>query len=279
MEELTKENYATNHDYVSFTRISKYLECEAAANANYKKEQTESMLVGSYVDAHFSGELPQFVEEHPEIINSRTGELKKDFKLADEIIQRIESDELFMYYMNGENQKIMTGDICGVPFKIKMDSYKEGEFIADLKVVKSFDKVWSDVFRSKVTFVENFNYDIELAIFQEIVRQNTGKVLPCYILAVTKQSPSDINIYQLNQGMLDNALNIVKNYLPRYQKIKDKKIAASRCEVCDYCRKTKKAKIYDVKYIGVNGDKLREDGFDCTDPIIKEENNALEKSC
>lgn len=279
MEELTKENYATNHDYVSFTRISKFLECEASANSEYKKEQTDSMLVGSYVDAHFSGELSQFIEEHPEIINSRTGELKKDFKLADEIIQRIESDELFMYYMNGESQKIMTGNICGVPFKIKMDSYKEGEFIADLKVVKSFDKVWSDVFRSKVTFVESFNYDIELAIFQEIVRQNTGKVLPCYILAVTKQSPSDINIYQLNQTMLDNALNIVKNYLPRYQKIKDKKIAASRCEVCEYCRKTKKAKIYDVKYIGVNGDKLREDGFDCADPIIKEENNALEKSC
>ena len=271
MEELTKENYATNHDYISFTRISKYLECEAAAHANHKTPKSESMLVGSYVDAYFSEELPAFIEEHPEIFNSRTGELKKDFQKADDIIKRIEADELFMYYLNGEKQKIMAGDICGVSFKIKMDSYKEGEFIADLKVVKSFDKVWSDVFRTKVTFVEAFNYDIELAIFQEIVRINTGKRLPCYILAVTKESPSDINIYQVNQEKLDNALNIVKNYLPRLQKIKDKKLAPTRCEVCDYCRLTKKAKIYDAKYIGVNGDKLREDGFECSDPIIEEE--------
>lgn len=267
---LNKENYATNHDFLSYSRISKFLKCEAAAAANFKTPKSPSLLVGLYIDSYFSNELEEFKLENPEIFNQRTGELKADFKEADEIIKRIESDEEFMYYLSGDKQKIMTGEIDGVPFKIKMDSYKENGFITDLKIMKDFNKVWSDSFGRYTSFVQAYDYDIELAIFQEIVYQNTGKKLPCIIASITKEKPSDIGLFQISQTDLDNALKVVKNNLPRIKKILNKEVAPYRCEKCVYCRMTKKAHLMDSEYIGLHGDKLRENGIECVDPINKE---------
>ena len=269
MEELTRENYRTNHDYLSFSTFSKYLECEAAAKAHYREPSTTAMLVGSYVDAYFSGELDQFREEHPEIYNTKTGELKKDFQQAETIIQRIESDEVFMKALSGEKQVIMTGEIEGVPFKIKMDSYIPGKSIIDLKVMKDFKKDWSDSFRSYTSFVEAYNYDIELAIFQEIVRQNTGKQLPCYLACITKEDPADIAILSFPQEKLDDAMRIVRNNLPRIKDIMEGKVAPHRCNTCAYCRMTKKAQVIPYNLVSYNGDQLREEGIECDDPIQK----------
>jgi hypothetical protein len=120
-----------------------------------------------------------------------------------------------------------------------------------------------------------YNYDIEMAIFQEIVFQNTGKRLPTYIAAITKENPSDIGIFEIPQNKIDDALNIVKHNLPRIKQILNGEVAPHRCETCEYCRKTKKARILDWEYVGYSGDRLREEGIECDDPILtkKEENN------
>ncbi|MBR3208852.1 MAG: PD-(D/E)XK nuclease-like domain-containing protein [Bacilli bacterium] len=267
-EILTKEDYINNHNYLSFTRFSKFLSCEAAAAVNYRPESTTSMLVGSYVDAYFSGEMDEFKEKNPSIFN-KNGTLKADFLQADEIIKRIESDETMMYYMSGEKQKIMTGVIGGRKFKAKMDSYKAGCFITDLKVMKDFQAVW--VGREKMNFVEAYNYDIELAIFQEIVFQNTGEKLPCYLCAITKEKPSDVAIFQIPQEKLDYALKLVLSHINRIGDILDGKVAPHRCETCEYCRLTKKARLFDYQFAGMSGDQLREEGFMADDPLLKKE--------
>lgn len=266
MEKLNKETYITNHDFMSFTRFSRFLSCEAAAAANFKSETTNAMLVSSFVDAHFSNEMEEFKNSHPEIFNSRTGELKNDFKQALSIINRLENDKVAMEFMSGEKQAIMTGEIYGVKFKIKMDSYKKGKFITDLKVMKDFQPVWTGY--GKVNFIEAYNYDIELAIFQEIVRQNTGETLPCYICGITKETPEDIAIFEIPQDSLDKAMEIVKNNIGRIEKILKGEIAPHRCEKCEYCRGTKKARVLTFDLAGLDGDHLRENGIESDDPII-----------
>lgn len=268
MTALTKENYRTNHEYMSYSRFCRFLECEASAAAHYHTPSTESQLIGSYVDAYFSNELDDFKAEHPEIFTAK-GELKAGFKKAEELIARIESDESMMYLLSGEKQAIMSGEICGVPFKIKMDSYIKDEMIVDLKVMKDFNRVWSDAFNGYVNFALAYNYDIELAIFQEIVYQNTGKRLKCVLVCITKENPSDIGAFEIPQEDLDKALKIVKNNLPRIKSILDGETAPNRCEKCAYCRETKKANIIDFNYIGFTGDQLREVGYDCTDKKLK----------
>ena len=265
---LSKEEYINNHDLLSFTRFSKFLKCEASAAVGYRTPTTTSMLVGSYVDAYISEEFEEFRNEHPEIFNSRTGELKADFKKAEEIINIIKVDETMQQFLQGEKQKIMTGEICGVPFKIKMDVYNEGNYISDLKIMANFNKVWSDVQNKYCNFIEAYDYDIELAIFQEIVRQNTGKLLPCFIVSVTKEEVPDKGVFQFPQEDLDEALRIVRNRLPRIKKILNGEIEPERCEKCEYCKLTKKVKILSTRYVGFDGNQLREEGIDCNDSKI-----------
>ena len=71
------------------------------------------------------------MKEHPAVF-TRKQELRSEFRKANEIIDRIRSDELFMKFMSGEKQRIMTFDLFGVPWKMKMDSYLPNP-ITDLK--------------------------------------------------------------------------------------------------------------------------------------------------
>ena len=270
MSELTKKTYITDHSYLSFTRISKFMTCEAAAAVNYKSEPTNAMLVSSYVDAYFSGELEEFKKNHPDIF-TKSGTLKSDFLKAEEIIKRIESDPVMMYYMSGEKQVIMTGTIFGRKFKVKMDSYKKGKFITDLKVMKDFQPVWTS--HGKENFVEAYLYHVELTIFQEIVYQNTGERLPCYICGITKESPSDVGIWEIPQAQLDMAMKLIENNIDRIGDILDGKAKPHRCEQCEYCRSTKKARLLSYYFAGLSGDQLREEGIESDDPLLKKEEN------
>ena len=80
--------------------------------------------------------------QNPEIF-TKQGSLKAEYKKAEEIINRIESDEEFMRYLNGEKQVIKTGEIEGVPIKIKIDVLHDDK-IVDLKIMKDFAPVWKD---------------------------------------------------------------------------------------------------------------------------------------
>ena len=256
---ITEENYYSqqaNVDYMSCSQFKDFLKCEEMALAkisgDYRQPTTNAMLIGSYVDAHFEGTLDVFKAKHPEIFK-RDGSLKADFVKAEEIIQRTERDRLFSKYMSGEKQVIMTGKIEGVPFKIKMDSYHEGKAIVDLKCMKDFKPVWDEETHRKLPFVEAWGYDIQGAIYQEIVRQNTGKQLPFFIAGATKESVVDICVMSIPQERLDICLDLVRAKVPRYQAIKEEKVPPKRCEKCDWCKETKILKeIVDYRDIGVD---------------------------
>lgn len=149
---LTPENYYSQEANMQYVSVSQYkdfngttgkLGCEAYAMAKLRGEveevSTTPLLVGSYVDAYFEGTLPTFSAQHPEIFSSRgktAGELKAEYKQASAMIDRAEKDKVFMQYMAGDKQVIMTGEINGIPVKIKIDSC-DGKRITDLKTVKS----------------------------------------------------------------------------------------------------------------------------------------------
>jgi len=242
---LTAENYFSpenNMRYMSSSQFGSFLRCEAAALAElrgeYERTVTDAMLIGSYVDAHFEGTLDIFKAQHPEIY-TRSGELRAQYRHAETIINRVERDELFMRYMSGRKQVIMVGEIAGVPFKIKVDSLHD-EAIVDLKVVKAFALIWNPEKKMKQHFVFFWGYDRQGAVYREIVRQNTGRTLPFYIDAVTKEKPQpDLQLYWLPDEDMDNALNEVVSLAPRFRMIKEGKLTPQRCGKCDYCRFTK----------------------------------------
>lgn len=242
---LTNDNYYSieaNQAYFSVSQVKDFLKCEACAmakiNGEWEQEPTTAMLIGSYVDSYFEGTLEEFKQRTPQLFK-KDGSLKSDYVKAENIIQRVEKEELFMKCMSGEKQVIMTGELFGANWKIKMDSYIPHEAIVDLKVVQklreiTFRKGW------KQSFIETWGYDLQLGVYQEIVRQNTGETLDCIIAAVDKQEYPDLDCILIPNEQLEFQRNELRWKMQRIIDVKNYNAEPIRCGVCDYCRATKK---------------------------------------
>ena len=248
---LTAENYYSreaNKEYMSVSQYKDFagtygkMACEFSAveklEERWAQKKTTPLLVGSYVDSYFEGTLEEFKKKNPEIFTQK-GQLKADYKQAEIIIARMERDPLFMQYMSGEKQVIMTGELFGAKWKIKMDSYVKGTVIVDLKVMSSITKHEWVRDLGPVDFIRYWGYDIQGAVYQEIVRQNTGKKLPFYIAAATKEDETNIEVIHVADNFLRDALSIVEANMPRVLSVKNGEEQPHRCGLCDYCRRTK----------------------------------------
>ncbi len=245
---LTHENYfnpAADKQYMSCSQFKAFSECEAKALAvidgRWQREVSDSMLIGSYIDAHFSGTLNLFKAQHPEIFSKKTGDLLSDFQKANAVIARIERDEMFMEALSGDKQVILTGEIEDVPVKIMIDSLHPTRTV-DLKIMKDFDPVWVDG-EGRVSFIRAWRYDLQGAIYQEIRRQNEGGQNKRFgLAAATKEKEPDIGLFDIPQMDLDAALAEVRARIVYFDAIKKGLADPERCEKCDYCRNTKKLK-------------------------------------
>ena len=157
---------------------------------------------------------------------------------ANDIIARIERDEFFMAHMSGQKQVIMAGELFGLPWKIKIDSYLEGIAIVDLKVMASLTKLeWvRDI--GYLDFVRYWGYDIQGAVYQEIVYQNTGKRLPFYIAGASKEKATNIKVIHVQDNYLREAMSVVEHNIERVRQVKYGEVLPDRCECCDHCRET-----------------------------------------
>ncbi len=249
---LTAENYYSSEADREYLSVSQYKSfcgslahsgCEAKAMSqlmeNWIEEKSTPLLVGSYVDAYFEGTLDTFKSQNQEIFTAK-GSLKSDYKQAEKIIQRAEADAYFMKFLSGQKQVIMTGEIAEAQWKIKMDSYLPGVLIADLKVMKSLSEHTYINGFGQVEFVRAWGYDIQGAVYQEIVRQNTGECLPFYIAALSKEKEPDIKVIYLDNELLSERLEEIKKHVPHIMDIKNGRIEPTRCEKCDYCKRTRK---------------------------------------
>lgn len=248
---LTKENYHSSESNKRYLSASQYKDfcgtaglkgCEAQALAKiagqWDDEPTPAMVMSSYVDAHFSGTLLTFRGKHPEIF-TKQGELRSSFKKAEEIVARIERDEYFMRYMSGEKQVIMTGKMFGAEWKIAVDSLIKGIAIVDLKIMRALnDSFWVKDF-GYCSFVTYYGYDIQAAIYHNVVYLNTKERLPFFIAGASKEEEPDIEIIGIDNRTLRDVYLEMEGNIERILKLKSGEVKPDRCEVCGYCRSTK----------------------------------------
>ena len=241
---LTQENYYQDKEYFSVSLFKNFHRCPARAMAILNGEweppkKSKALLLGSFVDEALTGteeSMRKFLFENEKDIFKKGGGKYAEFVQAEEAIEQIKAQPLMMHYLTGEHQRIMTGEIEGVPFKIKMDSFDPKEYITDLKYMASL--------RSPTLFtpmVEYWGYDLQAACYQEIVYQNIGKRLPFYFDVATKEKPAHLAVGQISQWNIDKAMETVRGNIVRFQKIKTGEIQPDRCEDygCDYCTSTK----------------------------------------
>ena len=243
---LTNTNYFSpdaNKSYWSVSQFKEFDSCEArglaSARGLYHREETDALLIGSYVDAYFAGTMDEFIGEHEERMFKKNGELYAKFDQANKCINAVECQPLMMEYLEGDKQTIMTGKLFGVDWKIKMDVFN-GDRIVDLKCMRDFESVYKEGF-GRISFVEAWGYDIQGAIYQKVEQMVTGRSepLPFYIAAVTKEKTPDIDLIHIPQHILDAAYHLVEAKIDRFDLIKSGDIEPNRCERCDYCKQTK----------------------------------------
>lgn len=254
---LNNDNYFSPEaarSYWSVSQFKSFNKCEACglaeARGEYQREETDALLIGSYVDAYFSDELGDFTERNADkMFSKRGGGLLSKFSHADEIIDRVQRDPVMMDYLTGEKQTVMTAELFGVPWKIKMDVYNE-QRIVDLKCVKDFEDIYEKGFGWR-SWIEYWGYDIQGAVYQKVEQIVSGRdePLPFFLAAVTKEKTPDIKLIQIPQHVLDTALAIVEAKIERFDLIKQGDVEPMRCEKCDYCKRTKKLtgpEIYEI---------------------------------
>ena len=288
---LTNGNYygaKANNEFMSVSQFKDFQRCEAMAMAKlkgeYEQPKSSALLLGSFVDEMLTGTKKsqiKFVIENRLDIFQKSSKIHKigddelaelfkgywwnifndDYKPYSEIVQALDTIEkikkqpLMMQHFNSKHQVIMTGEIAGVPFKIKMDNYKPGEFISDGKYMARLRS--PNLFEPMVKY---WGYDKQGAVYQEIVYQNTGKRLPFYLDIATKEKPAHLVPAEINQYDLDEALEIVKALAPRYQAIKNGEIKPERCDEydCNYCTETKIfTEPIDSNYLGMSPKQIK----------------------
>jgi len=248
---ITEANYFSKEAEQMYIGSTQYREfcgtvgqrgCEARALAKIRgdwvEEKSIALYVGSYVDAHFGGTLGTFKAQNPEIF-TRQGELKSQFKQANVMIERCERDPYYMKTLSGGTQVIYTAELFGLKWKIKMDSFHEGIAIVDGKTTKSIAETHYVKDLGRVSFVEFWGYEIQLAIYQKITLIVTGKLLPCLIAAVSKEPEPDIEVIGFDQKKLDEQVENIRLSAPRIIQLKAGEIEPDKCNVCDYCKSTK----------------------------------------
>ena len=262
---LTSENYFSQEADKAYLSVSQYknfigthgkVGCEAYAIAKLNgtwvedMEESDALMVGSYVDAHFEGTLDLFKAQHP-CMFKKDGSLMAKYIKANEMIERCERDELFSQFMSGEKQIIMTANMFGADWKIKIDSYHRGKCIVDLKTCQSITKVFYHKDSGYMNFLSEWGYYIQGAVYQQVEFLNQlenckteeekekCKKLPFYIAAVSKEKVPDIQVIAVEQSLLDEALAEVEHNTSKVLQLKNNDFEPIRCEQCDYCKHTR----------------------------------------
>ena len=247
---LTDDNYfskESNEYYMSVSQFKQGVECEAKMVAElkgeYKRPYSTALTVGSYIHAAFESQkvFDDFVIENKDIIFKKNGGKYSEFHQAERMIETLENDPFCMYALTGEKEVIYTGELFGVEWKIKIDNINhEKGFFSDIKSTQELRKrYWSDRFKRYVSFVEAYGYDIQMAVYQEIIRQNTGRIYNPFIVAVTKESTPDKAIIHFDEEQLRDALEYVSKHIESVQCAKETGLGI-KCGKCEYCRSTKK---------------------------------------
>lgn len=239
MIELTQENYydrATDFEYMSFSQFKNFLANPARAMADLKeqflwfddhkiedeseREESTPLLVGNFIHSFFESKEAheKFIADHfSDIVSSKgptKGEYKKDFKTAEKMIERLLVEDAFNAHIeNTEREVIVTGKIGGHDWKGKIDALnvEDGYFI-DFKTVNSLKDdgaEWNEKARKRLNFIRSRGYDMQMAIYKELLEQTYGKTFDPFIWAVSKDKEPLAKPYRFTDETLENALDIV----------------------------------------------------------------------
>lgn len=246
---LTHENYYSleaNKEFLSVSSLKRFMKCEdeffAFIDGETKEQATnEAFLIGQYVHTWNEGQQAhkKFIEDNPSIFSSSgktKGQLKANFKVADQMIKALENDRYCRRFLEGQKEVIIQGEIFGVPFRGMVDSLNlDHKIFSDLKTTQDIHKKFGGL-----NFIEYYQYDLQMAVYQELLKQQFGEKFMPYIIAVEKQQVPGTAVIRIPQRVLDEKMSDLEIILDRYKKVISGEEEPTSCGRCNYCKQHKK---------------------------------------
>lgn len=248
--------------YWSVSQFKDFKKCQAAALAKLSssfpemKDDNTALIVGNYVHSYFeSAEAHEaHIQKYCNLMISKSGknkgELKAPYKVADTMIKALENDSQFINYYQGEKEVAVTGFIDGVEFKGKIDclNIEKGYFV-DIKTTRLpiDETVWSSEFGTRLRWFEEYGYVLQMAVYQELLRQTYGKNFLPIIYAVTKEDIPDTRaIVFKTKEKLHYELSELEVLIKRFDEVKKGIRKPEPCGKCDFCKAAKLSKRIEV---------------------------------
>lgn len=241
---------------MSVSQYKSFAKCEAETLAELKGDwqptgNETALLVGNYLHSYF--ESPEsherFIKDNFDAIHTDKGKLRSDYVKANKMIKTLDEDTAFNKLYQGKKEVIVQGKIGDVDWIGKIDclNLERGYFI-DLKTTKSIRELqWEPLKHRKVSFIERYNYYVQLAVYRELIEQTFGVKCRPMMIAVSKDNVPDKQAFTFEtleeQTKLTDCFYEMLDRLPIYQAVKNGERAPTRCEHCEYCRSTKKLTI------------------------------------
>ena len=276
MTKLTAENYYEDTEYFSNSLVSSYMQCPAKQEAIRKGEWDdfhdkdgnpifyEPFGVGHYFESLLQGDSERVKEtdEFKAICLTKTGKPNAKAVMVENMYEMCKDDPIFIKATTGEYEKILTGEIHGYKFKCKVDVLNTDlKFFTDIKstkakLVKKFDEDlqswvsdfnffdWNDKTRKKESFFDMWNYWLQLAIYQELIKQNYGELFQPFIAGSSKVKPHFYDVFQVPKNedgsyheRLEFELSELKLKLQLIDNIRNGFEEPKRCNdsKCNYC--------------------------------------------
>ena len=251
---LTADNYYQDTDYMSVSTVKGYLQCSAYQEAKRKGlwvdlDYNINFAIGHMFESLLQGEFESRYSQTPEFefcMLTKAGKPNADYKKVIEMYNRVKTDKIFMKYCTGEYEVILVGKIHGVNFKGKIDILNlENGFFSDIKTTRSLGKFWSDKYKSKVNFYTEYDYWMQLAVYQELIKQNFYKLMWPFLPVCSKTKPYNYDVLRVEKytdgtyhEILAEKLEELQFTLQDIDAIKNGEKEAERCEQCAYCVST-----------------------------------------
>lgn len=251
---LVDDNYYskdTDWFWQSPTWFKKFLNCEAEALAELKGDyipdfDQTALLAGNYLHSYFESKEAheEFLENHPEILaktGKNKGKLKSNYLIADKAIECLETDPAFNELYQGDKEVIVKGELFGVKWKGKIDclNLERGYFI-DLKTTAKLDKkYWNNKEHTWESFVAAYNYQLQMWVYQQLIKQTFGVVCQPYIVAVSKEKVPDKAIVSIPDYRMEEAKREIEMRQNHIELVKTGQIRPNFCGKCDYCKEHK----------------------------------------
>lgn len=250
---LNQQNYHSNEmnkQYMSVSQFKNFMECEAKAMAKlsgaYQEPSSNALIVGSYVHAALESEeaFLQFIEENNGSIFKPRGGKYSDFELADKMIEVLKNDRFAMFALEGEKEQIYTAHLFGTDWKIKVDSINhQRRTFTDIKTTQDLHKrYWSTKYDEWVSFVEEWDYVLQMAVYRRVLQENLGYSYTPYMAAVSKENIPNKAVLHFDESRYEFEYEYLEMKMERVLDVKSGKLEPHRCEKCNYCRSTKALK-------------------------------------